>query len=99
MAPLSNINPLHFQVEEIVPAGTLKPDEIHLPGIYVHRVIKGPSYEKRIEKLTLDKGAEKDQKPKNAAALMRERIARRAALEFSVPTTSNPLYFSNKGLL
>ena len=75
---------IFYQVEEIVPAGAIKPDDIHLPGIYVHRIIKGPSYEKRIEKLTLDKGDQKDQKPKNAAALMRERIARRAALEFKV---------------
>mgnify|MGYP002621380038 FL=1 len=37
------------EVEEIVPAGTLDPDEIHLPGIYVDRLIKGEKYEKRIE--------------------------------------------------
>ena len=29
------------EVEELVPAGELNPDEIHLPGIYVHRIIKG----------------------------------------------------------
>jgi len=40
------------EVEEIVPVGELSPEEIHLPGIYVHRVIKGDSYEKRIEKRT-----------------------------------------------
>ena len=40
------------EVEEIVPAGALDPAEIHLPGIYVHRLIQGPSYEKRIERLT-----------------------------------------------
>ncbi|MBJ7437760.1 MAG: CoA transferase subunit A [Sphingopyxis sp.] len=37
------------EVEEIVPAGSLDPDHIHTPGIYVNRVIQGPSYEKRIE--------------------------------------------------
>lgn len=37
------------EVEEIVPVGQLDPDAIHLPGIYVDRIIKGPSYEKRIE--------------------------------------------------
>lgn len=37
------------EVEEIVEVGDLKPDEIHLPGIFVHRIIKGPCYEKRIE--------------------------------------------------
>ena len=37
------------EVEEIVPLGSLDPDQIHLPGIYVDRIIKGPSYEKKIE--------------------------------------------------
>lgn len=32
-----------------MPTGTLDPDSIHLPSVYVHRLIKGPSYEKRIE--------------------------------------------------
>ncbi|MBV1883894.1 MAG: CoA transferase subunit A [Pseudomonadales bacterium] len=40
------------EVEEIVPAGELDPDQIHTPGIYVNRVIKG-TFEKRIEQLTL----------------------------------------------
>jgi len=70
------------EVEEIVELGQLKPDEIHLPGIYVHRLIKGPSYQKRIERLTLDKGQQKEKEPHNDAFIKRERIARRAALEF-----------------
>jgi 3-oxoacid CoA-transferase subunit A len=37
------------EVEEIVPAGTFDPDNIHTPGIYVNRVIQGSHYEKRIE--------------------------------------------------
>ncbi len=37
------------EVEEIVEPGQLRPDEIHVPGIYVKRLIKGPKYEKRIE--------------------------------------------------
>ncbi|PRP72985.1 hypothetical protein PROFUN_14648, partial [Planoprotostelium fungivorum] len=37
------------EVEEIVEEGQLHPDEIHLPGIYVHRLVKGDHYEKRIE--------------------------------------------------
>lgn len=37
------------EVEEIVPRGTLDPDEIHLPGIYVHRIFKGTNYKKTIE--------------------------------------------------
>ena len=39
------------EVEEIVPAGSLDPDAIHLPGIYVHRLIQG-AHEKRIEQRT-----------------------------------------------
>ncbi|WP_234729427.1 CoA transferase subunit A [Acidocella facilis] len=41
------------EVEEIVPAGTLDPDNIHTPGIFVDRVIKSTINEKRIEKLTV----------------------------------------------
>ena len=40
------------EVEEIVPIGSLDADGIHLPGIYVHRLIQG-EHEKRIEQLTL----------------------------------------------
>ncbi|MBP1807147.1 CoA transferase subunit A [Rubellimicrobium aerolatum] len=40
------------EVEEIVPAGSLDPDAIHLPGIYVHRLIAG-AHEKRIEQRTV----------------------------------------------
>ena len=40
------------EVEEIVPTGTLDPDLIHLPGIYVHRLIQG-THEKRIEQRTV----------------------------------------------
>lgn len=40
-----------MEVEEIVPRGSLDPDHIHLPGIYVHRLIQG-AHEKRIEQRT-----------------------------------------------
>jgi 3-oxoacid CoA-transferase subunit A len=40
------------EVEEIVPTGSLDPDTIHLPGIYVHRLIQG-EHEKRIEQRTV----------------------------------------------
>lgn len=43
------------EVEELVPAGELDPDHIHLPGIYVHRIFKGSNYEKRIEQRTVQK--------------------------------------------
>ena len=41
------------EVEHLVPTGELKPDEIHLPGIYVHRIVHNPNPVKRIEKRTL----------------------------------------------
>ncbi|MBT9243999.1 CoA transferase subunit A [Gemmobacter fulvus] len=44
------------EVEEIVPLGSLDPDTIHLPGIYVHRLIQG-THEKRIEQRTTRKRA------------------------------------------
>ncbi|HEY0214375.1 MAG TPA: CoA transferase subunit A [Paenirhodobacter sp.] len=43
-----------MEVEEIVPVGSLDPDHIHLPGIYVHRLIQG-THEKRIEQRTVRK--------------------------------------------
>jgi 3-oxoacid CoA-transferase subunit A len=42
------------EVEEIVPLGSLDPDTIHLPGIYVHRIVQG-THEKRIEQRTVRK--------------------------------------------
>ena len=45
------------EVEEIVPRGSLDPDHIHLPGIYVHRLIQG-KHEKRIEQRTTRKREE-----------------------------------------
>ena len=48
------------EVEEIVPTGSLAPDSIHLPGIYVHRIVLNATPEKRIEKRTItEKSTEK----------------------------------------
>ena len=41
------------EVEELVPAGSLDPNFIHTPGIYVHRIFEGKDYEKRIEHRTV----------------------------------------------
>ncbi len=41
------------EVEEMVPVGSLDPDTIHTPGIFVKRIIAGVAYEKRIEKRTV----------------------------------------------
>lgn len=38
------------EVEELVPTGSIDPDQVHVPGIYVHRVFHGKTYEKRIER-------------------------------------------------
>lgn len=43
------------EVEELVPVGELHPNEIHTPGIYVHRIFQGTDYEKRIEQRTIRK--------------------------------------------
>ncbi len=62
-ATARNFNPLMAmagkitiaEVEELVPAGKLDPNQIHTPGIYVHRIFKGVNYEKRIEQRTVSK--------------------------------------------
>lgn len=43
------------EVEELVPIGTLDPNQIHIPGIFVQRIFEGKDYEKRIEQLTVRK--------------------------------------------
>lgn len=43
------------EVEELVPAGELDPNNIHTPGIYVQRIFQGKNYEKRIENRTITK--------------------------------------------
>lgn len=44
------------EVEELVPAGELDPNQIHTPGIYVQRIFQGEGYEKRIEQRTVREG-------------------------------------------
>src|SRR5450432_3102645 len=46
------------EVEELVDVGTLDPDQIHTPGIFVNRIIPGAPYQKLIEKRTVRKHAE-----------------------------------------
>ena len=60
-----NFNPLCAQagkitiveVEELVEVGSLEPSQIHTPGIFVHRVVVGAKYEKRIERRTVRKAS------------------------------------------
>jgi 3-oxoacid CoA-transferase subunit A len=62
-ATARNFNPLMAmagkitiaEVEELVPAGELDPNEIHTPGIFVQRIFKGDRFEKRIEQRTVRK--------------------------------------------
>lgn len=72
------------EVEEIVEDGELDPDQIHLPGIYIHKIVKGEYFDKKIERI-------KTRKPNNNLTdteykhtgedEKREKIAKRAALE------------------
>ena len=70
------------EVEEIVEIGQLDPDSIHVPGVYVDRLFQGKSYVKRIENLTTKENMmPQDPAAKKPSQLIREKIARRAALE------------------
>ncbi len=76
------------EVEELVPAGSLDPAQIHTPGIYVQRIFQGKNYEKRIEQRTVSK-IESNLKPQNealpsgagGAGLDKNQIAKRIARE------------------
>ena len=63
------------EVEELLEVGELDPDQIHLPGIYVDRIIRGPRYEKRIEFRTVS-GAAASKKESPIRDLMAKRAAR-----------------------
>eukprot|EP00386_Alphamonas_edax_P007797 GDKI01025883.1.p1 GENE.GDKI01025883.1~~GDKI01025883.1.p1 ORF type:complete len:512 (-),score=144.84 GDKI01025883.1:111-1646(-) len=75
------------EVEEIVEPGEIAPGDVHLPGVYVQRVVKGDSYEKRIERLTEAKeetvGDAIMRGHAKISEQLRERIVRRAAKEFA----------------
>jgi 3-oxoacid CoA-transferase subunit A len=62
------------EVEEIVETGALDPDAVHLPGIYVHRLVLNPTPEKRIEKRTV-----RAKPPVEAAAVHAERAIKNVA--------------------
>jgi 3-oxoacid CoA-transferase len=66
------------EVEEVVEPGELHPNDIHVPGIYIDRVVKGPSFEKRIERRTV--AAPGDETITLSGG--RQRIVQRAAKEF-----------------
>jgi 3-oxoacid CoA-transferase len=70
------------EAETIVPAGSLKPDDVHLPGIYVDAVILAAKNEKPIERLKLQQRSTASSPPQVHASAGRLRILRRAAKEF-----------------
>jgi 3-oxoacid CoA-transferase subunit A len=87
------------EVEEIVETGSMVPDQVHLPGIYVHRIVLNANPEKRIEKRTLSASAAVD--PIAAKVEAQAVIAQAAVLsteELAVPkvdaaaaSTTNPV--------
>ena len=70
------------EAEHIVPAGELHPDEIHLPGVYVNRVIAATLNEKPIERLRLQDTSRNNKSGGGVVKGGRGRIMRRAAKEF-----------------
>ena len=79
------------EVEEIVETGSMVPDQVHLPGIYVHRIVLNATPEKRIEKRTLSAAAAVD--PAAAQAEARAVIAHAAEVsseELAVPKVDAP---------
>uniref|UniRef100_A0A8C0WRP3 Succinyl-CoA:3-ketoacid-coenzyme A transferase n=1 Tax=Castor canadensis TaxID=51338 RepID=A0A8C0WRP3_CASCN len=88
------------EVEEIVDIGSFAAEDIHIPKIYVHRLIKGENYEKRIERLSVRKEEDGEAKSGKRGDDVRERIIKRAALEFEDGMYANlgigiPLLASN----
>jgi len=69
------------EVEEIVPVGTIEPDQVHLPDVYVDRIVLAEDTTKRIEFRTISTGQKAEIPGKGAAKAKRERIVKRAARE------------------
>jgi 3-oxoacid CoA-transferase len=74
------------EVEELVEAGMLNPNDIHVPGIYIQRIFQGHDYEKRIEQRTISKPAsttaiQTAATAKTGVGLDKNQIAKRIAQE------------------
>jgi 3-oxoacid CoA-transferase len=69
------------EVDEIVPTGTMDPDHIHVPSVYVNRIVKAEDPTKRIEFKTISTGGTIEIPGKGDAKIRRERIVKRAAKE------------------
>lgn len=70
------------EVEEIVEIGEISPEHVHVPNVYVDRIFKGESFIKKIEKLRTRKIGATHKTHSTPAQALREKIIRRAALEF-----------------
>ena len=84
------------EVEEIVETGSMVPDQVHLPGIYVHRIVLNANPEKRIEKRTLSATAAVDPVAAKEEALAA--IAHAALVsseELNLPTVDAPAASQN----
>ncbi|MFM9925090.1 CoA transferase subunit A [Variovorax sp. H27-G14] len=75
------------EVEKIVEVGELAPDDIHLPGIYVHRIVLNANPEKRIEKRTVSAAAPVDVA---AAKVEAQAVIAQAAASAEVPVPTVP---------
>jgi 3-oxoacid CoA-transferase len=69
------------EVEEIVETGTIDPDHVHLSGLYVDRIFKGPKFERRIERLVLNEPGKATPSKPGKDDQIREKIAKRAVKE------------------
>ena len=71
------------EVEELVPIGSLDPNDIHVPGIYVQRIFEGKNYEKRIEQKTISEPAIEsiEEVKKTGVGLDKNQIAKRISKE------------------
>jgi len=71
------------EAEEIVPVGAIDPDQVHVSSVYVNRIVKATTNEKRIERLAIADHSGSAHNQMNAGRIAaRERIVRRAAAEF-----------------
>lgn len=70
------------EVEELVENGTIPPDNVHLPGIYVHRLLIGQKFSKRIEGLRYASNESENAGVEDEATKVRQVIGRRVAKEF-----------------
>lgn len=70
------------EVDEIVPVGTIDPDQVHTPSVFVHRIVEAEDHTKRIEVRAVNTGEKVAIPGKGETKAKRERIVKRAAKEF-----------------